>query len=107
MASGNSMSPAINNGDRLWVCKLPRLLMKHFIKRGRVVVVEAEPDYFIVKRIHAIKEGQIMVMSDNADTQSRYCGTLLPLERVKGVVLFAGDFLRRGIKVNEAEQLNP
>ena len=69
---------------------LPSIL--HFLfpyKTGSLVVVEAEPDFFIVKRIASFSadEGVILV-SDNTATESRFCGTPMCASKLVGRVLF-------------------
>ena len=79
------MLPTAPDGARVIVLKLPRWL----IRRGMLVIVEAKPDVFILKRVASIVNNkQLQLSSDNPDTQTLYCDTPIDKSFVVGVGLW-------------------
>lgn len=84
--AGHSMEPALREGDRLFVLpprRQPRI--------GEVVVVRDPRDTtrLLLKRVAAVRDGQVTVMGDRRDhsTDSRYFGDV-PLTDVVGRAAF-------------------
>ncbi len=79
------MSPTIPEGDRAVVVALPRFLLR----AGMVVVLEAEKDFFIIKRIAAVLDNQTLrLCGDNNAATSRFCETPVEKSKVVGALLF-------------------
>ena len=90
--SGNSMSPAFNDGDWLLLKTFVRVDRKRLQRLiGKVVVIEREsyPGILFIKRVKWVEGNQVWVEGDNslASTDSRQWGAISPTEIV-GFVLF-------------------
>ena len=90
--SGNSMSPAYNDGDWLLLKTFVRVDEKQLQRLiGKVVVIEREsyPGIHFIKRVKRVDGNQVWVEGDNseASTDSRQWGAISPTEII-GFVLF-------------------
>ena len=95
--AGHSMEPALREGD--WLLVLPPRRQPRI---GEVVVVRdpREPTRLLLKRVAAVRDGEITVMGDRRDhsTDSRYFGDV-PLTDVVGRAAFRYKPLARAGRV--------
>ncbi len=80
---GDSMRPALSDGDRLLTARLPGILLR----KGMLAVVSTSAGA-IVKRIERLDAASVTLSSDNQGTESAYCGVPLNRDRLIGVVLW-------------------
>ena len=79
------MAPSLNDGETVWTVAWPASLLRN----GQRVVVQAERDLQIIKRVSALPDPATMTLSsDNPDTESTYCGTPMKRSRVRGLVIW-------------------
>jgi nickel-type superoxide dismutase maturation protease len=85
VVAGDSMRPAFEAGDRLWIGPTFRL------RPGQVVAVSdpRQPSRLLVKRVHQIDGDRVEVRGDNdtASTDSRHFGPV-PRASVAGRVMY-------------------
>jgi nickel-type superoxide dismutase maturation protease len=85
VVAGDSMRPAFEAGDRLWIGPAVRL------RPGQVVAVAdpRQPGRLLVKRVHRIDDDRVEVRGDNdpASTDSRHFGPV-PRASVAGRVVY-------------------
>jgi signal peptidase I len=82
--SGESMRPNYRHNDLVIAVSRPfcRLIS------GRVAIVACVEPPLIIKRINTMYDnGDVVLASDNAVTQSRHCGVAIGRERVQALVL--------------------
>ena len=89
---GISMSPSLMNGDLLLFSKRQQFVV------GDIVLYRVGSGLLLVKRVDAIKNGIINLVSDNRWVESSLCLTGLRSDGVVGVVL-ASLSRRRNFKV--------
>jgi|GEM_PF-5951715 len=100
------MLPTLYDGNLVFTVTVPRFMLKV----GRIVVVKAETDLLIIKRIAKLSvyssefntesrlefqtsdSTSLILASDNHLSQSRYCDIPISSKRVLGLVLFTVPF---------------
>lgn len=77
---GDSMLPTLQSGDYVLTSTLLR-------SKPKAMVVITHPDYgLVVKRVKALKEGQVLLSGDNAQSVSPDAMGWLDQSLIKGVV---------------------
>ena len=83
IVDGDSMLPTFRSGDHVISIRIPTWILR----TGMIIDVSTNTG-MIIKRVASIDREHITLISDNKDTQSRYCGTPISKSAVIGIVIY-------------------